>query len=124
MSAQPLEQAPGSYVLERKPTLTLVPDLVDDVNVGLQQHFGDSRRVTGYGTFLEKDYIGAASHKMQIGGRMIVAVCFENRLENGSPVEVLEINDAKNPLPLELTAKLGAIANKNWEQGVGTRRDF
>ena len=106
-----------------RPDLHLVPQ-IDEIHEGLQAHYGKERTVTGYGAVLEKDYRGSASNKQQFGGRMLVAVSFEDSDPSQPKAEVITIDELNRELPENLVVQLGSLANINWARGKGSRRDF
>lgn len=113
----------ASSITQEGVALTLVPPLVDEVHQGLQDYLGESKELLGYDAELWKEYVGAASRKVQVGGMLIVSLTVAIGESRDVSTDVHEINDKNRPFSEDLIKKLGAIAEANFKEGKGWRVD-
>ena len=99
---------------EQSNSLLSMPEIApDDADYGtvvmsaLQAHFGQ-RRLLNYSSFERRDYTGDASHKVRVGGALVI----ECRLLDGDTFvrDTIEINDANRPFDEEIISALAAGA--------------
>jgi hypothetical protein len=94
----------------------------DTVLAALQDYFGDMVRVRYYEAYLRKDYANDASGKVRAGGALLVA-CTVFADQEFTRHE-LAIDDNHRPFDEAVISQLGALAEANWQRGIGWVRDY